>query len=78
MNVNLHKPADCAFSWKNVTFAIVEAEVPLYFTDALTGQPVYTQISSITNALRLARPAIHRTLGKLVAGLELTRICPVT
>lgn len=71
-------PADGALSRNYVTFAIIEAEVVLDVTDALTRQAVDAYVAWVTHALRLPRPLIHLTPGELVTGLELTGIGPLT
>lgn len=75
---NPHPPADGSLSRDDVTLAVIEAEVCLQFTDALTGQAVYAEVASVTDALCLPRPLVHLTLRVLVARLELTGVGLVT
>lgn len=74
---NLLSPADGALAGDDITFSIVEAEVVLHVTDALTRQTVHAQIAGVTNTLGLTGPLIDHTPGKLVARLKLTWICSV-
>lgn len=78
----LHKffplPADGAFARNDVAFAVIKAEIVLNFTDALTRQAVDAQIACVAHTLGFTRPLVHHTPGKLVTGLELAGIRPIT
>lgn len=71
-------PADGALAGNDVTFAIIEAEVFLQLADTHAWQSIHAQVASIAHTLGFAGPAVHHTLGELVACLELTGICLVT
>lgn len=71
-------PADGALAGNDVTFAIIEAEVFLQLADTHARQSIHAQVASIAHTLGFAWPAVHHTLGELVACLELTRISLVT
>lgn len=71
-------PADGAFARQDITFAVIQAEVLLQITDALTREAVHAQVAGVAHALGLPRPLVDHAPGELVTGLELAGIGPVT